>query len=425
MEYYFPYLGYTYWGSDDPDVDYSAWGRRDHSFGGSIDANGAVTPAEIFEVPVYNRHLSRSNNWGRRDYKKYNNIETRGSGGHDHRFLIPGKYEYAIFCPEGYVSEMDIREMKKILHDVSERTLCRMLIPMVQGEFLHDAYSKKFLPLLSDAIRDSVMSVKIKNDYDYLGGWQMFKPSEGFDKQRDKFRYSAAYMGDHWYEVNDLFAETNSPVFAKVGYAGKYFNSIVVGLKNEKMGVEVYDTNYNTRYNNKRLTFTAADDICFAYVFMNFICPRVYEILGTKEIMFDEDLDKAIDYAVAREKAFVCEFYDRLRSSGNDLREVRKQYHEQMVQHFAADIDERIKKKDYGVEMFLPCSFDDFAANGYEVEYVGEDTFGLTSGGKSVFLKVVLYGKKMTPAIMGMINPAQKVDYCPDRFPWPESVKAQ
>ena len=141
------------------------------------------------------------------------------------------------------------------------------------------------------------------------------------------------------------------------------------------------------------------------------------------QLVFDEDFQKAIDEVVGMEKAFVHEFYDNFRGFGNDMRKIIKKYRYQMVQHFAGSIDEQIKKKNYDVEMFLPCSFDEFASNGYTVEYMGEDCFKVTVGGNSLYLKVVLYGNKMTPAIMGMINPSQGIDYCPDRFPWPKSVK--
>ena len=421
VERNFHYLGYTYWGSDDPDIDYNNWGSH-YSRYAYIDSDGKGH-ASFFPTYVYDEHFSKSNNYGLGDKTQLLNYVRNDFYHHEHRYLRNKKYEYAIFCPEGYVSEMDIRELEKTLHDVTKRTLGRMLMPMVEGGFVYGTYSKYCCRILSDDVKKSIMSVKIKSEFEDLGGWQMLKPLQGLDKQGTKFPYVMSYKGDNWYEIAAPFNKDATSVSVKVGFAGKYFNSTIIGLKNEKKGVDVCGTNYDTRYNNKMLTFTPQDDVTYTYMFMRFLCPKVYKMLGKKKLVFDEDFQKAIDEVVGMEKAFVHEFYDNFRGFGNDMRKIIKKYRYQMVQHFAGSIDEQIKKKNYDVEMFLPCSFDEFASNGYTVEYMGEDCFKVTAGGRSVFLKVVLYGNKMTPAIMGMINPSQGIDYCPDRFPWVKSVK--
>lgn len=158
---------------------------------------------------------------------------------------------------------------------------------------------------------------------------------------------------------------------------------------------------------------------------MKFLCPVVSREMGKGKVVLHEDFTMFKKQVVAREKDFVREFYDGLRSSGNEMKTVLKKYRYQMARYFAETADKQIHNKNHSTEMFLPCSFDEFLANGYTVDYMGEDCFKVTAGGKSLYLKVVLYGNKLTPAIMGMKNPSQDTDYCPDRFPWPESIKAQ
>lgn len=416
------HLGYTYFGSLDPKVDYSGWGR-DHSSYHSYAYEG-VDLGPSFPKFVYNSQPSKSNNYNVGDINMLLRYKHSYFREHSHQMLRD--YQYAIFCPEGYVSEMDIRELRETLHDVTARTLLRMFAPMVEGEFIHDTYSKNFTRILSDAIKDTVMAVKIKDNFSDPGGWQLFKPIEGLDKQEEPHnpnKYLIGDMGDGWYKIFSPFSRDTISV--KVAFAGKYLNSIIIGLKNEKKGVDILDTNYNTSYNNQMLTFTPMDDLVYTYMVMNYICPIVYKETGRKKLITEEDFSKVTEKIVAREKAFVHEFYDAILSSGNDIRKIQKKYRYQLVREFAARNDEKIKAKYYGADLFLPCSFDEFAASGYTVEYVGEDCFRVTIGGNSVFLKVVLYGNKMTPAIMGMINPSQDIDYCPDRFSWAKSVKGQ
>ncbi len=402
-------MGYTYWGGTNPKVDYAAWGHDDsrgtstlspvdpsvHMQGGG----SGVSPSRVNRNPyIGSKFMS-----------------------HDHRLLRD--YRYAVFCPEGYASERDINYLAATLRAVSGRTLIRMLLPMVEGEFEYDGYSKKYTRILSDGVRDCVMSEKMKKNFPDLGGWQMFKPHQGLEKQGSPNRYSVSYNGDGWYEVYAPFSNDTSVVCVKMAYSGKMFNSIVLGVRNEKFGVDIYDPNYSYSHKNKLLTFTEEDDGFYTYQVVKFLVPKVYKMIGEKSLMTEEDLNIATKQIVAKEKAFVHEFYDKLRGADNDVRKILRKYRYQMAQRFAGELDKQVKKKDYSVALFLPCSFDEFVSDGYTVEYMGEDCFKVTVGGNSLFLKVVLYGSKLTPAIMGMINSSQDTDYCPDRFPWPKSVK--
>lgn len=330
----------------------------------------------------------------------------------------------AVFCPEGYISESDINELQTKLQSITKRTLHRMLASMKDGVFLHDEYSKAYGRILSNGVKGKIMAVKVKSIFTDLGGWQMLKPTEGLDNNDPRHPYKVEYKGDEWYEITAPQIAGSASVCVKVGYAGKYFNSIITGLKNEKMSIDVSDTDYDTSYNNKMLTFTPFDDISYTYMYMKFLCPIVYKEAGNNGILKKADFDRVIKKVTAKEEAFVHEFYDRLINSGNNIKKIQKTYRYQMARYLATKADEQIKKKDFSVDMFLPCSYEDFTA-GYDVEYLGTDTYKVTArkGGKSVFLKVVLYGKKQTPAIMGMINPAKGIDYCPDRFMWSEKVK--
>lgn len=329
-----------------------------------------------------------------------------------------------VFCPEGYVSEYDINELKRKLQTITKRTLNRMLASMRNGVFVYDDYTKVYSRILSNEVKDKVMSVKPKSIFTDLGGWQMFKPVDGLDNNDIRHPYKVTYKGDEWYEITAPQIDGATPVYVKVRYAGKYFNSIIIGLKNEKMGIDIYDTGYTTRYKNKMLTFTPFDDISYTYMYMKFLCPIVYKEAGNNGLITEADFDRVTKKVTAKEKAFVHEFYDALLYSGNNLRKIEKKYHYQMARYLVTKANEQIKKSDYSVDLFLPCSYDDFTA-GYDVEYLGKDTYKVTArkSGKSIFLIVVLYGKKQTPAIMGMINLAKGIDYCPDRFVWSEKVK--
>lgn len=260
------HLGYTYFGSNDPKVDYSGWGR-DHSSYHRYAYEG-VDLGPSFPKFVYNSHPSKSNNYNVGDINMLLRYKHSYFREHSHQMLRD--YQYAIFCPEGYVSEMDISELRETLHYVTARTLLRMFVPMVEGEFIHDTYSKNFTRILSDAIKDRVMAVKIKDNFSDPGGWQLFKPIEGLDKQEEPHnpnKYLIGDMGDGWYKIFSPFSRDTISV--KVAFAGKYLNSIIVGLKNEKKGVDILETNYNTRYNNQMLTFTPMDDLVYTYMVMS------------------------------------------------------------------------------------------------------------------------------------------------------------
>lgn len=346
------------------------------------------------------------------------------------RFKAPKPYEihyhnkvrdfnYAVFCPEGYASESDIDKLEKELRRLTKINLKRMLSLLNEKTFIYDEFGKRYKPFLADAVRDAVEAVKVKSNFTEIGGWQMLKPTEGLDT--GKVDYEVVDKGDDWYEI--AAPGDADVVNVKVGYAGKFLNSKIIGVKNLKHGINLYDKNYDRRYNRKMLALTPDDDRNCLYMYMKFLCPVVNKAIGKDKLVLHEDLVKLKGQIVERERAFVLEFYDRLRGSGNNIKKIVGKYRYQMAQRFAGSIDEQIEKNNQGVEMFLPCGFEEFAANGCSVEYMGEDCFKVTAGGGCLFLKVVLYGDRLTPAIMGMINPGRGVDYCPERFPWSGAVE--
>ena len=348
-------------------------------------------------------------------------VKNKGFTIHRH---VGSRYRFASskdleFCPEGYISACDIDQLEMELRALTQKTLYRMLNIMRKDMFVHDVYCDRFYPFLSDAIKDTIKSVRVRRKFTDLGGWQMLKPTEGLDEKRGD--YFVVYSGDDWFEIPAPDGRGSTHV--KVGYAGKYLNAKIVGVKNEKFGIDIYDTNYDKRYNNKMITLTPYDDENCLFMYMKFLCPIANKKMGKDKLVFHEDFVKFKEQVVARETAFVHEFYDKLRSSDNNVKKVMRKYRYQMARYFANIIDAHINDNYKGVDLFLPCNFDEFAANGYTVEYMGEDCFKVTAGGNSVFLKVVLYGKNQTPAIMGVINRVEDIDYCPDRFPWPKSVK--
>lgn len=428
----FKYLGYTGFEKEKDRWDYttaytyiSPADKADYGSGKFIASSYTYYGPKSSEPPVRlpSVRTGKSNNYGV-GVGNVPFLNAKQFKGHSHYYRADSTN--AVFCPEGYISECDINALQRILQRVTTRTLYRMLAPMQDGIFLYDEFSKKYSRILSNEVKDKVMSVNPKSIFTDLGGWQMFKPIDGLDSNGIYHPYKVEYKGDEWYEITAPQSTGSAPVRVKVGYAGKYFNSIIIGLKNEKMGIDVSDTDYNKSYNNRMLTFTPLDDISCAYMYMKFLCPIVYKEAGNKDLLKKADFDRVIKKVTAKEKAFVHKFYDDLIKSSNDIRKTQKAYRYQMARYLATKADEQIKEKDYGVDMFLPCSYEDFTA-GYDVEYLGEDTYKVTArkGGKSVFLKVVLYGNKQTPAIMAMKNLAKDIDYCPDRFLWAKRIKAQ
>ena len=413
------YLGYTYWGGADPKIDYTLWGHSDEThpvysvyvdplvFAGSGSGHYVKTRS-------YGRNLSKN--------KKFNTVDEDDPWNgkfESHAHFLLRDYNYAVFCPEGYVSENDVETLERELKVITQRSLWRMFNLMRKDTIASGLYAERFTPFLAKAINDTVNSVTLKNKFGDIGGWQILKPSVGLDEE--KLDYFAVNSGDDWYEIPSPDGESSA--YVKVGYAGKFLNPKIVGVKNEKFGIDIYDTNYDKRYNNKMIAFTPYDDLNCLHMYMDFLCPIVNKEIGKDRLAFQEDFVEVKKRVVEREEAFVREFYDKLLRSNNKARKVLRKYRYQMVQRFASTLDMQIKKKKKDVELFLPCSYEEFVANGYEVKYQGEDCFKVSVGGKSVYLKVVLYGKQMKPAIMGMINSSQNVDYCPDRFSWPDAVE--
>ncbi len=403
-------MGYTYWGGQNPNIDYSYWGY--HPGRGWMTISHGYASVGVSHAPVSSGGVHGGFSWPEGSINWTGHFNT-----HAHRLLRD--YNYAVFCPEGYVSEQDIKKLECELHGLAGKSLLRMLSLMMKKDYVYEYVGRKYDPILTSEIKDKVRSYEVKNIFTDLSGWQMFKPTKGVDK--NAVFYKATYLDNDWFAISA--PHTDDSVYVKVNYAGLWFNPIVVGVKNKNMGIDVCGTDYDTRYNKKKLVFEPRDDLQGLYMFMEFLCPIVRKEFGRNKLVSKDDFSKYITKVVAKEKAFVHEFYDKLRSSGNDMRKIQKKYHYQMVQRFAAMVEERIKNKSYGVDLFLPCNFDEFAAKGYEVEYMGEDCFKVTACGNSLYLKVVLYGNKLTPAIMGMINSSQDIDYCPDRFPWSKSVK--
>ncbi len=355
---------------------------------------------------------------GRSDMPK-SRFEVPGFRVHKHKECLD--YRDAVFCREGYVSEFDITELENTLQAFTKKSLDGMLALMNNRSYSYEVFCKRYRWVLSDVIEKKLLSMEVKNEFTDLGGWKVFKPVEGVDKEA--VFYKVRQVDGDWYEIAAPQSMETAPVLVKVAYAGKYLNPVIVGVKNTKMGVDIVDTTHKTYYSKKLLGFTPYDDVNNLYEFMNFICPVISEWAGRDNFLTKEDFEKLTKEVRVKEKAFVQEFYDGLRSSGNDMKKFLKKYRYRMARYFAETADKQIHKKNHNIDLFLPCSYSEFVTKGYEVEDMGEDCFKVTAGGNSLYLKVVLYGNKLTPAIMGMINSSQDIDYCPDRFPWSKSVK--
>ena len=399
------YLGYTYTlHIDDPKIDYSyahkaktvdyepnqvAFGSRPPGFNGTI----------VFSQGSYGGSVPS------RFYVNHANV---------HWHYLLRDYRYAVFCHEGYVSECDIEDLKECLQEITKKDLHVMMSNMSRENFVYDQFSKTYLPWLSDAIQRSVKTVKCKNIFSDLGGWQMLKPTDGIDIDKDLTRYNVEYKDNGWYDISS--PKGHDTVSVMIMYAGKYLNPIVVGLKNKKMKIDIFDANYDTKINKKMLGFKSSDE---NFMFLEFLCPVLYRNTQDKKLIAEDDFDKFKNKVNSVKLSFVQKFYKSVVQSGNDIRKVQKRYHYSLVQHFMEMIDNQKKEANYDIGMFLPCSYADFVGGNYTITYMGKDWYQVTSSkadSQQVRLKVVLYGKKLTPAIVGIQNPNKNIDYCPERF---------
>ncbi len=182
------------------------------------------------------------------------------------------------------------------------------------------------------------------------------------------------------------------------------------------MNIDICDVGYKPKNTNKMLGYTLYDD---DYMFFEYLCPIIYKETGRRSLVTEADFDRLATKVNERRMAFVRQFYNNLLSSDNNLKKLRKSYFHSLPQRLVAMADSQIAKKDNRADMFLPCSYREFAQGGYDVTYLGKDWYQVTapkSSGKSLKLKVVLYGPWVCPAIMGIKNPIRNVDYCPQRF---------
>ncbi len=398
------YLGYTYLGSNIPSVDYSRWGLDDESRG-------------LMRSPGDNSdygHLMGDDRGSSVDPVNYIFYSPGKIKVHSHYLLRD--YRYAVFCPEGYVSECDVEDFRGVMQTLTKRTLNRILASMHKNVFVYDSMDVKYSLLLSNGVKEKIASVSSGNLYADLGGWQMLKPTVGLDTSA--VSYGVQYRGGDWY---DIFApQCNDTVSVKVEYAGKYLNPVIVGLRNNRMGVDVLSTDYDSKLNKKMLAFNHYDQ---EYMYLEFLCPLLHKRAQPGKLIADEDFDKLKAEANTLKLAFVEEFYRYVLDSDNDMRKIQKKYRYSMAQRFAGMTDTRVRNRDYSTDMFLPCSYGDFAASNHTVTYLGDDWYQVSAAGKSLKIKVVLYGKRLTPAIMGMRNPSQNIDYCPGRFTWLDGSK--
>ena len=334
------------------------------------------------------------------------------SGEKLHAHILLKDFSYAKFCDEGYASECDIEILKLVLRKLTVRNIKLMLQSMNEGNFEYHNFSDAYLMRVSSAIKDKINSVERTNLYTDLGGWAILKPIKGLDKKPTQ--YVVNYSADGWYTI--AAPNADNVVSVKVMYGGKYLNPIIVGVKNKALGIDICDTNYDHRADKKMLAYNTYDDV---YMFLEYLCPVVYKGIGMKSLVTEADFERFTTKVNERKMAFVHQFYNSLLASNDNLKKIRKTYFYSLPQHLVAMADSQIAKKDYSTEMFLPCSYSEFAKGGCEVTYLGKDWYQVTapkSGGKSLRLKVVLYGPKLRPAIMGIRNPNHSVDYCPGRF---------
>ena len=392
------YLGYTYWGGYDPKIDYGEWGRHPNNFLLKYSEGD-------------NTDYGRDGQYERSSIVGYSHFY-HSTGGNTHAHYLVRDYNYAVFCPEGYVSECDMDKFKDLMQRVSRRCLLKMLASMNRSSFVYDRFEKKYGLYLSDGVWKKIKSIVTNNVYKELGGWQILKPTVGIDKQA--VFYKVEYKGNGWYAVFN--PQKTDTVSVKMMYTGKFLNPVIVGVKNRKMNVDIFDTVYKANVDGKMWGFSTHDE---DYMFLEFLCPMLYRNTQDKKLIGEDDFDKFKNKANSLKLSFVQKFYKSVVQSGNDIRKVQKKFHYSLVQHFMEMIDNQKKEANYDTGKFLPCSYSDFVGSNYTITYLGKDWYQVTSpkaDGQQVRLKVVLYGKKLTPSIVGIQNPKKNIDYCPERF---------
>ena len=315
------------------------------------------------------------------------------------------------------MSEIDVKDLKKELHLRAYKNVKYMLSLMNKESFDKTMFCYVFVPFLSYGIRDKINTIYNNGDGSGLGGWQMFKPTLGLDEEAK--HYNVKYVDNGWYKI--WIGDCADTVMVKIKYAGKYLNPIIVGVKNDKMQIAVADDNYDAKTDSKMMGCTPYDD---EYMFFEFMCPLLHASVSPGKLVEEKDFINYIKKINATKLSFVQKFYTCLVQSGNDIRKVQKKFHNSLVWHFMNMIDIQKESGNYDNGMFLPCSYADFTNCYYTITYLGKDWYQVTSsngGGQNVQLKVVLYGKKLTPAIVGMRNLQKGIDYCPARFEWHEN----
>ena len=341
-------------------------------------------------------------------------IKTKVVKTHNHSMV--GNYSQGAFCPEGYVSECDVDDAKNIVRTVAERNLCQLVGGMCEGNFDRRNFDKRFAPLMSREVLRELKSAKGDSLDETLGGWQMFKPTKGIDAGQAS--YNVVYRGEGWYDI--IAPEGNDKVSVRTMLVGKYLNPIIVEVRNPKMNVSVSGTSCKPSARTKMLAF---DKYETEFMYLQFMCPLIYKESQPAQFVADEDFDKLKAKANTLKLAFVETFYRDILASGNDLKTIQKKYRYSMAWRLAGMTDSLVQVKNCSTDMFLPCNYSDFAAGNHTVTYLGKDWYQVSAAGKSLKLKVVLYGKRLTPAIMGLRNPSQNIDYCPGRFTWLDGNK--
>ncbi len=333
-----------------------------------------------------------------------------------HNHSMVSDYSQGAFCPEGYVSECDVEDASNIVRSVAERNLCQMVGDMCEGNFDRSRFMKRFAPLMNREVLRELKSAAGDSLDETLGGWQMFKPTKGIDAEQ--INYNIIYRGDGWYDI--VAPEGGEKVSVRTGLVGKYLNPIIVEVKNPKMNISVSGTSYKSSARTKML---ACDKYETEFMYLQFMCPFIYKESLPAQFVTDDDFNKLKTKANALKLAFVETFYHDIMESDNDIKAIQKKYRYSMVWRLASMTDSLVQANDCSTDMFLPCSYSDFVAGTHTVTYLGKDWYQVTAAGKSLTLKVVLYGKHLTPAIMGMRNLSQDIDYCPGRFTWLDGNK--
>jgi len=307
------------------------------------------------------------------------------------------------FCEEGYASEQDIIKFISLLHKITANLIENAITDSCDPYIDAEQYNRRYNPFFSKLL----MTAKIGHTQDTMS--DIIKNLGKTDG-----RYSITYDDDGWYKITPY--NTRNPIMLKVVYVGKNLTPAIVGIK----------------YNDAYLDFSLTDKELHEspllmepydpnYLYMSFLCRQIYYYCKDNAIVRHSDINDFLHIVNNAKLTFVQQFYRDLVKIGTTSRTIRKEYKKSMCLNLFETLKQMAKSDrsnpNAAAQLFWPADLTTTHGADYQITYLGNDWYQITlPDSSSLQLKVVLYGPKLTPAIMGIKNPYVDTYYCPKRF---------